>query len=636
MFPIPPFLRFFRLVSWSTYITGVAVGMCLLGVVYSLAWGQQQYTIVDLGPGGAFAIADNSSLIVGIRERQAAILSDPPQLLGWLPNTLNPYGYALGASAYGIVGTSSLIQNISFQPHAFLWTATDGMRDLATDDPAPGPVSTYATDINDTGMIVGYRTGPGSSGGPRGAVRFAATGGSSALPGAAFVSQALSLNAYGDATGINDTHAVLWPITGGIVDLHPLGATRSIGASINDTMLVCGEADGVSGTADTRGVLWFDVESYRVLSPLPDDLHSTCTDINTAGIMVGRSYTYTDLGIAFPAADPRAVRWTADSDQAEDLNTLLGDNPDGWILEDAVGINNAGVIIGSGTLHGEQHAWALVPLTPPAPAPEPAPSPAPAPQPTPHPPLAKKTHDLDGDGTDDLLFHNTHTGHIAAWFLSHGRLKHGAWLGQVPDTAWRLIGMGDLNGDGHPDMVWRHRETGDVGLWFMHKTQIIAAMTSPASLAYHLEAIGDMNGDGTADLLWRHATTGGVYTWLMQKGKLLYATTIADAFDMSWNLVTVGDINGDGHTDIVWRHSTTGDVAYWPCVNGTPTGGYWLAHGIDLGWQLNAVADTDGDGHADLVWKHGTSGQVWTWRLNDGSFQGVEQIGETTEGWQMH
>jgi len=60
----------------------------------------------------------------------------------------------------------------------------------------------------------------------------------------------------------------------------------------------------------------------------------------------------------------RATRW--DAGVPTDLLTQVT-NPDGWQLEDARGINEAGTIIGMGRLHGERHGFLLVPVpaTPP-------------------------------------------------------------------------------------------------------------------------------------------------------------------------------------------------------------------------------------------------------------------------------
>jgi len=44
----------------------------------------------------------------------------------------------------------------------------------------------------------------------------------------------------------------------------------------------------------------------------------------------------------------------------KDLNRLIPSGS-GWVLSEATGINDAGQIVGSGTVHGQQHAFLLNP-----------------------------------------------------------------------------------------------------------------------------------------------------------------------------------------------------------------------------------------------------------------------------------
>ncbi|MBV9274591.1 MAG: hypothetical protein JO333_11905, partial [Verrucomicrobia bacterium] len=61
----------------------------------------------------------------------------------------------------------------------------------------------------------------------------------------------------------------------------------------------------------------------------------------------------------FPAVNLHAFLYTAGT--VQDLNNLLATNP-GWILQTATGINNAGQIVGYGTINGQIHAFLLTPL----------------------------------------------------------------------------------------------------------------------------------------------------------------------------------------------------------------------------------------------------------------------------------
>jgi len=72
-------------------------------------------------------------------------------------------GGAFGINDAGtVVGWFSTTQNGT--DHAFAWTEDSGMRDLGTLDPM---LHSWATDVNDSGVIVGYSRNDGSSGSNR-------------------------------------------------------------------------------------------------------------------------------------------------------------------------------------------------------------------------------------------------------------------------------------------------------------------------------------------------------------------------------------------------------------------------------------------------------------------------------------
>jgi probable HAF family extracellular repeat protein len=65
------------------------------------------------------------------------------------------------------------------------------------------------------------------------------------------------------------------------------------------------------------------------------------------------------VGVSIDASyNERAVVWHGKG--PVDLNTLIPENS-GWLLECAQGINDAGEIVGFGTLHGSTHAFLAKP-----------------------------------------------------------------------------------------------------------------------------------------------------------------------------------------------------------------------------------------------------------------------------------
>lgn len=91
--------------------------------------------------------------------------------------------------------------------------------------------------------------------------------------------------------------------------------------------------------------------SYWKLNPLPGDDDSYASSINDTGDIVGSSYRGWFAG-------ERACIWKQGA--ASDLQSAAV-NSEGWILSEAVGINNAGQIVGNGTLNGRRRGFVLTP-----------------------------------------------------------------------------------------------------------------------------------------------------------------------------------------------------------------------------------------------------------------------------------
>jgi probable HAF family extracellular repeat protein len=151
------------------------------------------------------------------------------------------------------------------------------------------------------------------------------------------------------------THAFLWE-DGTMHDLGTLGGSVSgaDGVAVSkwpdksySTMYIVGYAETAGG--DHHAFLWND--GYMIdLGTLPTHDYSRALAVNRSGVAVGLS-----RGGFF---DQRAVMWVGGS--IIDLNTLI-DPKEGWVLGAALAINEAGQIVGGGTLHGVPRAFVLTP-----------------------------------------------------------------------------------------------------------------------------------------------------------------------------------------------------------------------------------------------------------------------------------
>lgn len=184
------------------------------------------------------------------------------------------------------------------------------------------------------------------------------------LLGAGHDSYAYGLNANGQVVGYSGTasgkaHAFLWtPSTpngsiGVMTDLGTLGGSKSSAQGFNKGGQVVGFASLASG--QQHAFLW-DPNTPNGTTGRMADLgtlggkDSVADGINTTGQVVGSALDAHQIAHAF--------LWPSINGLLIDLNGSLPANSD-WVLTYARAINDRGQIVGSGTIHGQHHAFLL-------------------------------------------------------------------------------------------------------------------------------------------------------------------------------------------------------------------------------------------------------------------------------------
>ena len=250
----------------------------------------------------------------------------------------------------------------------------------------PGGNNANAFDVNDLGQVVGSAENATSdptcaTGTPSQILRFEAVSWGldgrirelNPLPGDT-VSYAVGVNNSGQAVGSSGLcsntvmipiplapHAVLWDSNGSPTDLgHLPGTPAGIlnqATGINDRGDVVGFACvGPStnpATCPEDTFLWTKETGMQDLGRFPGSIVTgpCCSHtINNNGVIVGLS-----LDASF---NETAIIWQGKGWVA--LNTLIPKNS-GWYLECAQGINDAGEIVGFGTINGSTHAFLATP-----------------------------------------------------------------------------------------------------------------------------------------------------------------------------------------------------------------------------------------------------------------------------------
>jgi len=291
----------------------------------------------------ATAISDNGWIAGGaknaagitraVRLQRGGVAQD----VGSLPGLAHSTAYSIN-SAGDVVGVSATTANM-FSSSAQPWIKRgNAIIDLDANNRG---VYSAATAISETGLVVGTSsfTGAGSvesfkwsTGNPVNLPE---------LPGdQCRISYGMGVNAAGSVVGYSaapgacgDNRAVLYPSTGGVIDLGTLGGPNAQAQAIN----ALGDVVGFSelSTGQNRATLWSGGAIHN-LGTLAGA--SFALGINSDGIVVGYFLDSRN--------QQRACVWI--SGQMFDLNTLMGSGGAGWRLLIATGINEQGQIVGQG------------------------------------------------------------------------------------------------------------------------------------------------------------------------------------------------------------------------------------------------------------------------------------------------
>lgn len=344
-----------------------AVVAIWLSFVASRAGGEVRYTVTDIGvlPGyTAYVQAmgiNNNGQIVGYCQRSGdwknhAFLWQRDTGLQDIGTLGGTDAMALGINNCGqIVGGST--NNIVFPSdpkghhfHAFLWQNSSGMHDILND----GGYKSYGRGINDNGQVVGVYRGLDCDGDPSNPYAFIwQNGGVPQIFAPGF--EPSGINNAGQVAGRLSRNgkwgAYIWQSSTGLQNIGTLsGDNNAFTSGINDK----GEVVGYSWSTTSyrsHAFLWQQNNGMQDLGSLSSN-GCEASDINNNGQIVGTSNNC-------------AFIWQSGTGMV-DLNTLV-DPSSGWVLNEAIGINDNGWIIGSGTNPaGDIRAFLLTPVPEPS------------------------------------------------------------------------------------------------------------------------------------------------------------------------------------------------------------------------------------------------------------------------------
>lgn len=219
----------------------------------------------------------------------------------------------------------------------------------------------FASDINDLGAVTGSASTLNNENFRAFLYQNGGMADLGALPGGAG-SQGFGINNLGQVVGWSDApvapnaianHAFLY--SGGVmIDIAPPNSGWSSAFDINDSGKIVGWAN-VDDNSRQAALLWTNGVAQD-LGNLGGDL-AAAEAINGLDDVVGIAWLPGNI-------DQRAFLWR--NGVMKDLNTFVLSQP-GWVLTWASDINNAGQIVGAGTINGVMHAYLLTPVAVPEP-----------------------------------------------------------------------------------------------------------------------------------------------------------------------------------------------------------------------------------------------------------------------------
>ena len=166
--------------------------------------------------------------------------------------------------------------------------------------------------------------------------------------------------------------------------------------------------------------------------------------------------------------------------------------------------------------------------------------------------------DFNGDGRSDILWHNfLLPPRTSCGFLT--RTARSIRQPALPSSTnnWTPLASGDFNGNGTDDVLWHNNTNNANEIWTLSGGTFVNQTTLPSTggggQPWNFAGVGDFNADGTDDILWHNFATNDNVAWRINNSSFVQQSTLPDT-GPTWLLPQVGNFDGDATDEIFWHN----------------------------------------------------------------------------------